>query len=64
MIIFFSTYGVPCCYPFKRCKIYDSFSARYFLAFNAVFKDEACKSNLKGVAEKKTLEGQTLTRGY
>lgn len=57
---FFSTYGVPCCYSFKRCKIYDSFSARYFLTFDAVCKDKACKSNLKGVAEKKPLEGQPL----
>jgi len=57
---FFNTYGVPCCYSFKRCKIYDSISARYFLTFNAVCKDEACKSNLRGVAEKKPLEGQPL----
>jgi len=57
---FFSKYGVPCCYSFKRCTIYDSFSARYFLTFNATCKDKVCKSILKGVAEKKPLEGQPL----
>jgi len=39
--------------------MYDSFSARYFLTFT-VCKNKACKSNLKGVAEKKPLEGQPL----
>lgn len=50
---FFSTYGFPRCYSFKKWTIYDSFSARYFLTFDAVCKDKACKSNLRGVAEKK-----------
>ncbi|KAF0750053.1 Uncharacterized protein FWK35_00015678, partial [Aphis craccivora] len=42
--------------------IYDYFFSAYdfFLTFNAVCKDEACKSNLKGVAEKNPLEGQSL----
>jgi len=63
MIKFLSTYDFPCCYSFKRCKIYNSFSAGYFLTFNAVdYKDETSRLNLKGVAEKKPLEGQPLKR--
>lgn len=57
---FFKSYRFPCSYVFKRCKVYYSDSAKYFLTFNATCKDESCKSTLKGVANKQPLEDQPL----
>lgn len=51
---------MPCCYIFKRCKVYTSKFANNFLDLNATCKDDKCYFNLKGVAVKRPLEDQPL----
>lgn len=55
---FYSAYRLPCCYAFKRCKVYSDPLADYFLKFNAVCKDNNCKATLNGIAYKKPLEDE------
>lgn len=57
---FVKIHKLPCCYIFKRCKVYISESAQNFLVFNASCKDEKCYAKLKGIAVKRPLEDQPL----
>jgi len=43
---FVKIHKLPCCYIFKRCKVYISESAKHFLVFNATCKNDKCSAKL------------------
>jgi len=57
---FVKIHKLPCCFIFKRCKVYVCESAKHFLVFNATCKNHKCSAKLKGVAYKRPLENQPL----
>jgi len=57
---FVKMHKLPCCYIFKRCKVYISESAKNFLVFNGTCKNDKCSAKLKGIAFKRPPETQPI----
>lgn len=56
---FVKKFKLPCCFTFKRCKVYSPTSEHYLKIYTKC-NEVTCQANLYGFAEKKPLEYQPL----